>query len=90
MPAARVCEATCAHILGKKWSIVRNTEARVCSSLGYDAVADVRQGKYFELDIRAGSTAEAEKVVADVASKVLANPVIESFRIEVAPEGGSR
>ncbi|HEX5216335.1 MAG TPA: phosphoribosylformylglycinamidine synthase subunit PurS [Vicinamibacterales bacterium] len=67
-----------------------NTIAEALHSLGYDAVADVRQGKYFELDVRAGSPAEAEKVVNDVASKVLANPVIESFRIEVAPEGGSR
>ena len=67
-----------------------NTIAEALHSLGYDAVADVRQGKYFELDVRAASPAEAEKVVADVASKVLANPVIESFRVEVAPEGGSR
>ena len=67
-----------------------NTIAEALHSLGYNAVADVRQGKYFELEVRAGSQAEAEKVVADVASKVLANPVIESFRVEVAPEGGSR
>ena len=67
-----------------------NTIAEALHSLGYDAVADVRQGKYFELDIRAGSTAEAEKVVADVANKVLANPVIESFRVEVAPDGVAR
>jgi phosphoribosylformylglycinamidine synthase len=53
-------------------------------SLGYGTVASVRQGKYFELDIDAPTSGEAEKVAADVAGRVLSNPVIESFRVEVA------
>ena len=52
-------------------------------SLGYQNVADVRQGKYFELDLTTNERAQAEKLAADVADKVLANPVIESYRIEV-------
>ncbi len=52
-------------------------------SLGYDHVSDVRQGKYFELDLATTERAQAEKLAADVADKVLANPVIESYRIEV-------
>jgi len=52
-------------------------------SLGYHSVADVRQGKYFELDLATTERGQAEKLAADVASKVLANPVIESYRIEV-------
>ena len=52
-------------------------------SLGYDRVSDVRQGKYFELDLATTERAQAEKLAADVADKVLANPVIESYRIEV-------
>jgi phosphoribosylformylglycinamidine synthase len=52
-------------------------------SLGYQNVADVRQGKYFELDLATTDRAQAEKLAADVADKVLANPVIESYRIEV-------
>ena len=52
-------------------------------SLGYDKAADVRQGKYFLLDLNVGNTAEAEKLAADIADRVLANPVIESFKIEV-------
>jgi phosphoribosylformylglycinamidine synthase len=60
-------------------------------SLGYGTVADVRQGKYFELDLAVNSRAEAEKLAADVADRVLANPVIESFRIEVDEQpGGTR
>ena len=52
-------------------------------SLGYRDVADVRQGKYFELDLATTERAHAEKLAAEVADKVLANPVIESYRIEV-------
>ncbi len=52
-------------------------------SLGYPNVADVRQGKYFELDLVTTERAQAEQLAAEVADKVLANPVIESYRIEV-------
>ena len=53
-------------------------------SLGYPAVSDVRQGKYFELDLDVPSSGDAQKLAAEVAGRVLSNPVIESFRIEVA------
>ena len=52
-------------------------------SLGYQGVGDVRQGKYFELELAAGSAEQARTLAADVADKVLANPVIESYRIEI-------
>ena len=52
-------------------------------SLGYHGVADVRQGKYFELDLNAPSADAARKLASEVADKVLANPVIESYRVEV-------
>ena len=52
-------------------------------SLGYDRAADVRQGKYFILDLNVETAAEAEKLAAEVANKVLANPVIESFKVEI-------
>jgi phosphoribosylformylglycinamidine synthase len=52
-------------------------------SLGYDAVRDVRQGKRFELtlDAAADRTA-AEALLSELAEKLLANPVIEDFRVE--------
>ena len=46
-------------------------------SLGYGGIGDVRQGKYLELELTAASSDEARKLAADVADKVLANPVIE-------------
>jgi phosphoribosylformylglycinamidine synthase subunit PurS len=59
------------------------TIAEALHSLGYTGVGDVRQGKYFELDVQATSADDARRVVSDVADKVLANPVIESYRVEV-------
>jgi phosphoribosylformylglycinamidine synthase PurS subunit len=52
-------------------------------SLGYNGVGDVRQGKYFELDLNAPDADAARKLASEVADKVLANPVIESYRVEV-------
>jgi phosphoribosylformylglycinamidine synthase PurS subunit len=52
-------------------------------SLGYTGVADVRQGKFFELSVNAASADQAKKLASEVADKVLANPVIESYRVEV-------
>ena len=59
------------------------TVAEALHTLGYAAVRDVRQGKYFELDIEAGTQDEARRVAAEAADRLLANPVIESYRIEI-------
>jgi phosphoribosylformylglycinamidine synthase subunit PurS len=59
------------------------TIAEALHSLGYDGVADVRQGKYFELDLAASDPTTARTLAAEVADKVLANPVIESYRVEI-------
>jgi phosphoribosylformylglycinamidine synthase PurS subunit len=45
----------------------------------YTAVEDVRQGKYFQLTLRAMETAEAKAEVERIARDVLTNPVIEEF-----------
>ncbi|MBA3949361.1 MAG: phosphoribosylformylglycinamidine synthase subunit PurS [Acidobacteria bacterium] len=60
------------------------TIVQALHSMGYGGVSDVRQGKYFELDVDAADAVAATKVVSEVADKLLANPVIESYRIEIA------
>lgn len=52
-------------------------------SLGYAGIQDVRQGKYFELELAVDSSERAWTMAAEVADKLLANPVIESYRIEI-------
>jgi phosphoribosylformylglycinamidine synthase len=59
------------------------TIAEALHSMGYDRVADVRQGKFFELDVNAASPDQARALVSEVADKLLANPVIESYRVEI-------
>ena len=59
------------------------TVAEALHTLGYVAVRDVRQGKYFELEIDAPNAEEARRLASEAADKLLSNPVIESYRIEV-------
>ena len=59
------------------------TIADALHSLGYQGVGDVRQGKFFELELDAASAEQARTLGAEVADKVLANPVIESYRVEI-------
>jgi phosphoribosylformylglycinamidine synthase len=52
-------------------------------SMGYAQVAGVRQGKFFEVDLEGVAVDEARRTVEEIARRVLANPVIESCRVEV-------
>jgi phosphoribosylformylglycinamidine synthase PurS subunit len=52
--------------------------------MGYEKIADVRQGKYFEIALdNSLSEADAKQAVEKIAKDVLANPVIEDYRVEV-------
>ena len=59
------------------------TIAEALHSMGYAGIGDVRQGKYFELELDASSADTARSIASEVADKLLANPVIESYRVEV-------
>lgn len=60
------------------------------ASLGFSSVRDVRQGKFFVLDLDALSREEAEKQAERIAREVLANPVIERFHFEIVEEPAAR
>ena len=52
--------------------------------LGFENVGDVRQGKFFEIALAAGlSEADARRTVERIAKDVLANPVIEDYKVEI-------
>jgi phosphoribosylformylglycinamidine synthase len=59
------------------------TIQRALSSLGYSKVQDVRQGKFFVIDLNGISREEAAAQVERIAKDVLTNPVIEQFRFEI-------
>jgi len=54
--------------------------AGACRRLGFGEVVSVRQGKRFELELDAAAGPGADRM-ADLAAELLANPVIEEFRI---------
>ncbi len=59
---------------------------RACRSLGYHAVGEVRQGKLFEIELEGTDRPAAERLLRELGSKLLANPVIEDFRIAALDE----
>ena len=52
-------------------------------TLGFAEVEKVRIGKYLEIDLQASSRAEAEAQVKEMSEKLLANTVVENYRIEL-------
>jgi phosphoribosylformylglycinamidine synthase len=53
-------------------------------TIGFGGIKDVRQGKYFEVAIDDSlSTEEARAAVERMARDVLANPIIEDYRVEL-------
>ena len=52
--------------------------------MGFERIEDIRQGKYFEIALDgAVSESEAKEAAEKIARDVLANPVIEDYRVEV-------
>src|ERR1700733_1752293 len=52
-------------------------------SLGVAGVASVRQGKAFDIEIEGSAPAKAEALLKQAADKLLANTVIENYKVEV-------
>jgi phosphoribosylformylglycinamidine synthase len=57
--------------------------AHALGSLGFDDVNDVRQGKFIELDLAATDEAAARQAAEEMCRKLLANTVIEDYRIDL-------
>ena len=52
--------------------------------LGFQQIADIRQGKYFEIALDSAlNESEAKETAEKIARDVLANPVIEDYRVEI-------
>ena len=52
-------------------------------SLGVEGVASVRQGKVFDIDIETVDRSRAETLLKTACEKLLANTVIENYRVEI-------
>ncbi len=57
--------------------------ANAFSNLGFEGVKDVRQGKYIELDLSDRDPTAASADVKEMCERLLANTVIEDYRVEI-------
>ena len=64
-------------VLDPQGKVVQNT----LQNLGMDNLKSVRQGKYFELEVNDNDQAQAEKKVDDMCKRLLANLIIEDYKI---------
>lgn len=59
------------------------TVERALHNLGYEGVSDLRIGKYVEMNLDGGSRDQLQSQVDEMCRRLLANPIIEDFRIEI-------
>lgn len=57
-------------------------------SLGFKGVNDVRMGKYIELELNHSTGASAKREVERMCQKLLANPIVETYHIDLARGSG--
>ena len=64
-------------VLDPQGKVVRQT----LKNMGYNDVVNVRQGKYFEIELNENDRKKAEKIIEEISKKLLTNTVIEDFTI---------
>lgn len=74
------------HVMLKQGVLDPQGEAvrHALGTLGFEGIEGVRQGKVIELDLAAEDAAAAHGQVTEMCERLLANTVIESYRIEIA------
>ena len=55
--------------------------SQTLKNMGYDNIINVRQGKYFEIELNEKDVEKAKKIVEEVCKKLLTNIVIEDYTI---------
>ena len=64
-------------VLDPQGKVVQNT----LQNLGMDNLKSIRQGKYFEIELNDNDQNKAEKKVNDMCKKLLANLIIEDYKV---------
>ena len=55
--------------------------SQTLKNMGYDNVVNVRQGKYFEIELNESDKNKAKKIIEEICKKLLSNIVIEDYTI---------
>ncbi len=79
MPTAKITIRLKPTVLDAQGAVVKDA----LQSLGFSGVQDVHVGRYVELDLQPGTD---EGQVRDMCQKLLANPVIEQYTVNLAEE----
>ncbi|MEQ8639606.1 MAG: phosphoribosylformylglycinamidine synthase subunit PurS [Alphaproteobacteria bacterium] len=62
--------------------------ANALKAMGFEGIGDVRQGKLIEVEIAATNAGEARDRLDAMCARLLANPVIEDYEIDLSPADG--
>jgi len=57
--------------------------SQTLKNMGYKSVINVRQGKYFEIELNESNKEKAKKIVEEISKKLLTNIVIEDYTINL-------
>ena len=66
-------------VLDPQGKVVRQT----LKNMGYKNVINVRQGKYFEIELDETDKEKAKKIVEEISAKLLTNKIIEDYTINL-------
>ena len=58
---------------------------RALPALGHSGVANIRVGRYITLEVPGTDAVKVKAAVDDMCRRLLANPIIEDYRFEIAP-----
>jgi len=64
-------------VLDPQGKVVKQT----LKNMGYENIQNVRQGKYFEIELNEDDKNKAEKIIEEICKKLLTNTVIEDYTV---------
>ena len=64
-------------VLDPQGKVVKQT----LKNMGYECIKNVRQGKYFEIELNENDKEKAERIIVEISKKLLTNTVIEDYAI---------
>tara|TARA_B100001250_G_C19545718_1_gene676690 strand:+ start:178 stop:405 length:228 start_codon:yes stop_codon:yes gene_type:complete len=63
-----------------------NTVQQTLKNMGYNNISQVRQGKFFEIEVNSNDVEKTKKEVVEICNNLLANTVIEDYKITDSKE----
>ena len=58
-----------------------NTVQQTLKNMGYDNISQVRQGKFFEIEVKSYDIEKTKKEISEICNNLLSNTVIEDYKI---------